>query len=51
MKNNKITTEEQDTGTLEKLCSEKKACRQKWLATLCLIIRQARVHYMVYPLC
>ena len=37
MKNNKITAEEQDTvGKLGKLCSERKTCRQKWLATLCL---------------
>ena len=33
MKNNKITAEEQDT---DKHCSERKACRRKWLATLCL---------------
>ena len=33
MKNNKIEAEEQDT---DKHCSERKACRQKWLATLCL---------------
>ena len=33
MKNNKITAEEQDT---DKHGSERKACRQKWLATLCL---------------
>ena len=36
MKNKKITAEEQDMGKLGKLCSERKACRQKWLATLCL---------------
>ena len=34
MKNNKITAEEQDTDKLGKLCSERKACRRKWLATL-----------------
>ena len=33
MKNNKISTEEQDTGKLGKLCSAKKASRRKWLAT------------------
>ena len=41
MENNKVTAEEeqqQDIEKLGKLCSEseKKACRQKWLATLCL---------------
>ena len=42
MKNNKITVEEeqQDIDKLEKLCSERKACRQKWLTTLCLSDRQ-----------
>ena len=38
LKNNKITVEEeqqQDINKLRKLCSERKACRQKWL-TLCL---------------
>ena len=33
MKNNKVTAEEQD---IDKHCSERKACRGKWLATLCL---------------
>ena len=33
MKNNKVTAEEQD---IDKHCSERKACRRKWLATLCL---------------
>ena len=33
MKNNKISTEEQDTGKLGKLCSAKKSSRRKWLAT------------------
>ena len=36
MKSNRITAEEQDKDKLGKLCSERKACRQKWLATLCL---------------
>ena len=38
LKNNKITVEEeqQDIDKLGKLCSERKACRQKWLTTLCL---------------
>ena len=38
LKNNKITVEEeqQDIDKLGKLCSERKACRQKWLAALCL---------------
>ena len=36
MKNNKITAEEQETGKLGKLCSKRKACRWKWLATLSL---------------
>ena len=38
LKNNKITVEEgqQDIGKLGKLCPERKACRQKWLTTLCL---------------
>ena len=42
LKNNKITVEEeqQDIDKLEKLCSERKACRQKWLTTLCLSDRQ-----------
>ena len=31
MKNNKITAEEQDT---DKHCSERKACKRKWFATL-----------------
>ena len=34
MKNNIITAGEQDT---DKHCPEKKACRRKWLATLCLL--------------
>ena len=34
MKNNKITVEEQDTGKLGKICFERKACIQKWLARL-----------------
>ena len=33
MKGNRITAEEQDKDKLGKLCSERKACRQKWLAT------------------
>ena len=33
MKNNKIAGEEQDS---DKHCSERRACRQKWLTTLCL---------------
>ena len=33
MKNNKITAKEQSTN---KHCSERKACRQKWLTILCL---------------
>ena len=36
MKNIKITAEEQGTGNFGKLSSERKACRRKWLATLCL---------------
>ena len=38
LKNNKITVEEeqQDIDKLGKLCSERKACRPKWLTTLCL---------------
>ena len=32
---------------LGKLYSERKACREKWLATLCLSDRQTNVHYMV----
>ena len=32
--NNKLKAEEPDTGKLGKLCSERKACGQKWLATL-----------------
>ena len=37
LKNNKITVEkEQDIDKLRKLCSERKACRQKLLTTLCL---------------
>ena len=52
MKNNKeeitVELEEQDTGTLGKLCSERKACSRKWLATLS--IRQTNVHYVV-PIC
>ena len=34
MKSNR--REEQDKDKLGKLCSERKACRQKWLTTLCL---------------
>ena len=33
MKKNKIIVEEPDT---DKHCSERKACKRKWLATLCL---------------
>ena len=35
MKSNKITAEERDIASdkLGKLCSERKTCRQKWLAT------------------
>ena len=42
LKNNKITVEEeqQDIDKLGKLCSERKACRQKWLTTLCLSDRR-----------
>ena len=38
LKNNKITVEEeqQDIDKLGKLCSERKACRPKWLTALCL---------------
>ena len=36
MKSNRITAEEQDKEKIGKLCSERKTCRQKWLATLCL---------------
>ena len=38
LKNNRITVEkeQQDIDRLGKLCSERKACRQNWLATLCL---------------
>ena len=36
MKNNKITAEEQNTDKPTKHCSERKACKWKWLATLCL---------------
>ena len=32
---NKITVEEQDTGKLGNICSERKACGQKWLTALC----------------
>ena len=46
MKSNRITAEEQDKGKLGKLYSERKACRQKWLAILC-FIRKTNVHYMV----
>ena len=46
MKNNKVTAEEQDT---DKHCSERKACRLKWLETLS-IIRQTRMcrHMVTY---
>ena len=44
MKNNKVTAEEQDT---DKDCSERKTCRRKWLATLCLSSGRHSVHYMV----
>ena len=36
IKNDKITAEEQDIDNVGKLFSERKACRQKWLVTLCL---------------
>ena len=36
MKSNRRIAEEQDKDKLGKLCSERKACRQKWLTTLCL---------------
>ena len=44
LKNNKITVEEeqQDTDKLGTLCSERKACRQKWLTT-CLSDRRMRI--------
>ena len=38
MKNNKMKDK------LGKLCSERKACRQKWLATLCLSGKQMCMH-------
>ena len=42
LKNNKITVEEeqQDIDKLGTLCSERKACSQKWLTTLCLSDRR-----------
>ena len=48
MKSNRITAEEQDKDKLGKLCSERKACRQKWLATLCL---SGRLMYITWCLC
>ena len=44
MKSNKITAEEQDAENLGKLCSERKDCGRKRLATL--PIRQTNVHYI-----
>ena len=43
-KSNRITAEEQDKDKLGKLCSERKACRQKWLATY---LSGRRMCYMV----
>ena len=48
MKNNKLTTEEQDIDKLGKLCSERKACRPKWLTTLC---QTGRRMYITWYLC
>ena len=45
MKNNRITAKEQDQEKLVKLCSERKACRQKWLA-ICLSGRRMCITYM-----
>ena len=45
MKNDKLTTEEQDIDKLGRLCSERKACGQKWLATLCLLGRRMCITY------
>ena len=50
MENNKITAEEQGTGKLGKPCSERKACRQKYLACLS-SGRHEWYSYPTYPLC
>ena len=49
LKNNKITVEEeqQDIDKLGKLCSARKACRQKWLTTLYLSGRRMCITWYV----
>ena len=46
-KNDKTKAEEQDTDKLRKLCSEKKACRRKWLVTLYLSSGRCECTYYI----